>query len=84
MPIFQGFVRLRKHQLGREAVFGTAVPASRAYPFAGVPDVNLNWTDPDVSTGSIDPVAPPLRWALATLVRNGSAMCVAWVGCLTK
>ncbi len=59
MPVFQGFVRLRKHQFGRQAVFGEAVPASRAYPFTGVPDVNRNWTDPDVSTGSLDPVAPP-------------------------
>jgi hypothetical protein len=59
MPVFQGFVRLRKHLFGRQAVFGTAVPASRAYPFTGVPDVNRNWTDPDVSTGSLDPVAPP-------------------------
>lgn len=63
MPVFQGFVRLRKHQFGRQAVFGTSVPATRAYPLAGVPDVNLNWTDPDVSTGSLDPVAPPYRVA---------------------
>ena len=46
MPI-QGFVRLRKHQFGRQSAFGTAEPATRAYPFSGTPDVNLNWTDPD-------------------------------------
>jgi hypothetical protein len=58
-PIFQGFVRLRKHLFGRQAIFGTAVPASRAYPFAGVPDINRNWTDPEIGAGSLDPVAPP-------------------------
>jgi hypothetical protein len=57
----QGLVRLRKHQFGRQAAFGTKVPAVRAYPFSGVPDVNLNWTDPDVDEGSIDPVSPPYR-----------------------
>ena len=63
MPVFQGFVRLRKHQFGRQQAFGTAVPATRAYPFSGTPDVNLNWTDPDVNAGSLDPVAPPSRVA---------------------
>ena len=58
MPVFQGFVRLRKHLFGRQPDFGTAVPATRAYPFSGVPSVVLNRTDPDVSTGSLDPVAP--------------------------
>jgi hypothetical protein len=29
----QGFVRLRKHQFGRQGVFGTKVAATRAYPF---------------------------------------------------
>lgn len=60
MPI-QGFVRLRKHQFTRQSVFGTAEAATRAYGFDGTPDRNLNWTDPNVSTGSLDPVAPPYR-----------------------
>ena len=60
MPI-QGFVRLRKHQLARQAVFGTAIAATRAYPFQGVPDVNLNWTDPEGDFGSLFPVAAPYR-----------------------
>ena len=60
MPI-QGFTRLRKHQFGRQAAFGTADPATRAYPFSGVPAVNLNWTDPDVDAGSLYPIAPPYR-----------------------
>lgn len=62
MPI-QGFTRLRRHQFGRQQSFGNAVPAERAYPFSGVPDVNLNWTDPEGDFGSIDPVAPPTRGA---------------------
>jgi hypothetical protein len=62
MPI-AGFVRLRKHQLGRQSVFGTKVPATRAYPFSGTPSVELNWTDPEVDTGSLDPTAAPYRAA---------------------
>lgn len=62
MPV-QGFVRLRRHQFGRQVAFGDAVPANRAYPFSGVPDVNLNWTDPEGDFGSIDPIAPPTRGA---------------------
>ncbi len=62
MPI-QGFTRARKHQLSRQAVFGTVVPATRAYPKSGVPSVNLGWTDPDVDTGSIVPTVAPTRGA---------------------
>ena len=62
MPV-QGLVRLRKHQLGRQSVLGTKVAATRAYPFKGVPDVELNWTDPDIDEGSIDPVSAPSRMA---------------------
>ncbi len=62
MPI-QGLVRLRKHQFGRQADFGTAVPAAYAYPYSGTPEANLNWTDPDVDAGSIDPTASPTREA---------------------
>jgi hypothetical protein len=57
----QGLVKLRKHQFGRQAAFGTKVPAVLALPFSGVPDVDLTWTDPDVDQGSIDPVTPPYR-----------------------
>ena len=60
MPV-QGLVRLRRHLFGRQAVFGTKVPATRAYPFKGVPSVELNWTDPDVDTGSLDPTVAPHR-----------------------
>lgn len=59
----QGIVKRRKHQFGRQADFGTKVPATRAYPFKGVPDVDLGWTDPDVDEGSVDPISPPFRQA---------------------
>lgn len=62
MPV-QGLVRLRRHQLSRQAAFGTKVAATRAYPFQGVPSVDLQWTDPEIDSGSRDPVAAPYRGA---------------------
>jgi hypothetical protein len=56
-----GLVRARKHQFGRQDVFGTKVAATRAYAFKGVPSVDLNWTDPDVDTGSIVTTVAPQR-----------------------
>jgi hypothetical protein len=60
MPI-QGFTRMRRHIFGRQAAFGTVVAGKRAYAFSGTPDVNLNWTDPDVDTGTLDVTAAPYR-----------------------
>jgi len=62
MPV-QGLVRLRKHQFARQAAFGSKLPATKAYPFKGVPDVDLTWTDPEIDAGSRDIVAPPSRGA---------------------
>lgn len=62
MPI-QGFVRLRKHQFGRQSAQGDPEAAARAYPFQGTPDVNLNWTDPEGDFGSLYPIAAPYRTA---------------------
>ncbi len=62
MPI-QGFVRLRKHQFGRQQVFGTKVAATRAYPHTGTPSADLAWTGREVDAGSRDPVAAPYRAA---------------------
>jgi hypothetical protein len=62
MPV-QGLVKLRRHLFGRQSAFGNVEPATRAYPFGGVPDVNLNWEDPAGDFGSIDPIAPPTRGA---------------------
>jgi len=63
MSPIAGFVRLRKHQFGRQGSFGTPIAATRAYPFKGTPTVELNWTDPDIDVGSRDLVAPPYRAA---------------------
>jgi hypothetical protein len=63
MSPIQGFVRLRKHQFGRQADFNTKVPATRAYPFSGTPSNDLAWTDPEIDTGSRDPVAAPYHGA---------------------
>ena len=60
MPL-AGLTRLRKHQFGRQATFGTKVAATRAYPASGVPSVDLGWTDPEVDAGSIMVTAPPER-----------------------
>jgi hypothetical protein len=59
MSPIQGFVRLRKHQFGRQQDFGTKVAATRAYPHQGTPDRDLGWTDPEIDAGSRDPVAAP-------------------------
>ena len=64
MPV-QGLTRLRRHLFGRQAAFGTTVAATKVYPFKGVPEVELNWTDPEVDMGSIDLVAAPHREAPA-------------------
>lgn len=64
MPVATaGLTRLRKHQFGRQTLFGTAVAAKRAYPFSGTPDANLNWEDPEGDVGSLDPIASPTRGA---------------------
>lgn len=62
MPV-AGLVRARKHQFGRQDVFGTKVAATRAYPFKGVPSTDLQWTDPDVDVGSIVTTVAPSRGA---------------------
>lgn len=62
MPV-RGLTKLRRHQFGRQAAFGTAVAATRAYLFSGVPENELNWTDPEVDAGSLVAVAAPHREA---------------------
>lgn len=42
---------------------GTKVAAKKAYAFGGTPDVNLNWTDPEVDTGSLDVTVAPYQTA---------------------
>lgn len=55
----QGFTRLRKLQVGKQTVIGTAVAATRVLPYRGLIVLNPNRTDPDVDTGSLDPIIPP-------------------------
>lgn len=59
----QGLVRLRRHQFGRQSVFGTKVAASKAYAFKGVPNIDPGWTDPEVDAGSLYPTVAPHRTA---------------------
>ena len=63
MPVSRGLVKLRKHQFGRQSAFGSPVAATKAYLLSGVPEVELNWTDPEVDAGSLVEVAAPHREA---------------------
>jgi len=58
-----GLVKLRAHQFARQTAFATPVAAVRRYPFTGVPDTDLGWTDPEVDAGSLDPIVAPYREA---------------------
>ena len=55
--------RLLKHQFGEQSALGTAVPATRAIPFTGVPNIDLAYQEATGDFGSIDEVAPPFRQA---------------------
>ena len=58
-----GKTRLRRHLFGRQASFGTAIASQRAYPLAGVPTPNLNWTEQEGDFGSLYPVVPRYKGA---------------------
>ena len=58
-----GNVRFRAFQLGKETTFGTAVPATRRFPWRFAPTVDPHWTSPDVDTGTLDPAIAPYRMA---------------------
>lgn len=47
--------------MGKQTVKDTPVAATRIFPYRGNLLINLNWTDPDVDVGSIDPVLAPYR-----------------------
>ena len=75
MPV-QGLVRLRKHQFGRQALAGTKVAATRAYPATGVPSRRPRLDRPrgrhrDPSTRPRRPSARPRRLT-ADLTYNGA------------
>lgn len=63
MAVGDGLVRLRANQLGKQTVIHTAVPATRRVPWAGLVTYDPNREDPEVDTGSIDPVIPPIPGA---------------------
>lgn len=52
----QGFIRFRKHNVGKETTFSSNTPATRRLPYRGAIKVEPNRTTPDVDTGSLDPV----------------------------
>jgi hypothetical protein len=62
MPI-AGFTRFRKHQVGKQSSFASNVPATRILPYRGAVVVEPNRTQPDVDTGSLDPILPSFRGA---------------------
>lgn len=62
MPI-QGFRRYRKHQWGLQASFSSNTSATRVLPWRGPININPNREQPDVDTGSIDDILPPLSGA---------------------
>lgn len=68
MPVGDGLVRLRANQLGKQTLIHTPVPATRRVPWAGLVTYDPVRTDPEVDTGSLDPVlrpypmAPTVEW----------------------
>lgn len=63
MPVaaVPGNVRLRAFQLGKETTFGTAIPATRRFPWSYAPTVDPHWTHPEADTGTLDYAIPPYR-----------------------
>jgi hypothetical protein len=59
----QGFIRFRKHQVGKQTVLGTAVAATRVLPWRGAIEYDPNRTLPDVDVGNLDPVLAPYTGA---------------------
>ena len=60
MPL-QGFRRFRKHQWGKQSSFASNTSATRVLPWRGPIVVDPAREDPDVDTGSIDPIMQPLN-----------------------
>ncbi len=60
MPI-QGFRRFRKHQWGKQSSFSSNTSATRVLPWRGPIVVDPARENPDVDTGSLDPILAPLN-----------------------
>jgi hypothetical protein len=65
MPVIPlpGHVRFRAYQMGPEVSMNTPVAATRRYPGRFTPNINPNWTDPDIDTGTLGRAVPPYRLA---------------------
>lgn len=69
MTVGDGLVRLRQNNIGKQTAFATAVPTTRALPWSGLVTYDPARAEPDVDTGSIDPIlkpipsAPVVEWA---------------------
>lgn len=59
MATIQGFTRFRRHQVGKQSSILTSVAATRVLPYSGPIVINPNRTDPQVDTGSLDPILAP-------------------------
>ena len=62
MPI-SGFVRFRRHLVGKQSSFSSNVPATRQLPYRGALVIDPARTDPDVDVGALDPVLAPFNGA---------------------
>ena len=54
-----GSARLRAFQLGIETTFNTLVPATRRFPWTGVPTIDPHWTFPTGDSGTLDMAFAP-------------------------
>lgn len=59
-----GNVRLRSFSLGKETTFGTAVNATRRFPWTWAPTIDPHWTWPTGDTGTLDQAVAPYRSAM--------------------
>lgn len=59
----QGFVRLRKHQFGKQTTFASNTGATRALPYRGAIVYDPQREFPDVDEGSIDTILAPFNTA---------------------
>ena len=63
MSPIQGFVRFRKHQVGKQSGFASNTTATRVLPYRGAIVIDPARTDPDVDVGSLDPILAPFSGA---------------------
>src|SRR5690349_17817438 len=58
-----GLQRLRKLQIGFQSSFASNTSATKVLPYRGSLVIDPQLTDPDVDTGSLDPILPPFAGA---------------------